>query len=62
MLTIELFIIKHSHRKSFVYNYNPMKYTSITDVQKSFVCSFMLLCVYSDSKNIGISIVYSNHI
>ena len=39
MLTIKLSIIKHSHRKSFVYNHNPMKYTSITDFQKSFVCS-----------------------
>ena len=39
MLTIKLSIIKHSHRKSFVYNHNPMKYTSITDFQKSFVFS-----------------------
>ena len=39
MLTIKLSIIKHSHRKSFVYNHNQMKYTSITDFQKK-------LCVH----------------
>ena len=59
MLTIKLSIIKHSHRKRFVYNHNLMKYTSITDFQKKF-CVFMKHSCF-DSKNFGISLVYSNH-